>query len=296
MLKRRILNYGLAGLLLAVPAILLHANLKQPEALNSFDQAVLRVSSPLQALVSWSIEGLGGLWNRYVWLVDVDEENRELRAENQRLRNELAVAVRRASDVEVLEQLVGLRRETPADTIGARVVAASINSFFRVSRIRLDRGQDEIATGMSVISESGLVGRIGRVYGDYADVLLAVDPQSSISVEIARTGSRGSLRGTARDDSYVCEIEMLERDDKPVEVGDLVVTSDLGDVPGGIPVGQVVKVNTKDYGMFQEVEVAPAVDFSTLRTVLILLARPPKPDPDAGKRDRSEPAFGARPY
>ena len=296
MLKRRILEYGLSALLLAIPTLIFHANLQSRDDISGFDKAVLRVSSPLQALVSWVVEGIGGVWNRYVWLVDVAEENDELRADNQRLRHELALARRRATDTEVLEKLVGLRRRTPADSMGARVVSASTNAHFRVTRIRLDRGQNDVATGMPVINEHGLVGRIGRAYGEYSDVLLATDPQSSISVKVERTSSRGSLKGLGRDDSYACEIEMLERSKDPVEEGDLIVTADVGDIPEGIPVGVVTRVTTKDYSMFQSVEVAPVVDASKLRNVIVLLAKPPDPDPDARKPHRPEPAFGADPY
>ena len=295
-IKRRILDYGLSAILLIIPVLLLHSNLKNPENVNAFDQAVLRVSSPLQKAASWVIEGMGGLFTRYVVLIDIEEENDELRRENRRLREELAKAKRRAADAEVLEQLVGLRRRTPADTIGARVIAASSNPYFRVSRITIDRGEDEIEPGMPVINQHGLVGRVGRVYGLYADVLLTSDPSSSIYVKVQRTGSQGALRGLGRDDSYACEIEMLERGKEPVQENDIIVTSGLGEFPAGIEVGRVAKVTTKDYGMFQEVEVTPVVDFSNLESVIILLAPPPSPDPNGGKRLRSERAFGAEPF
>lgn len=296
MLKRRIIDYGLSAVLLAIPALILHASLKKPDSLNGFDQAVLRVSSPLQAGASWVIEGIGGLWNRYVWLVDVEDENDELRRENRMLREELAKAKRRATDVEVIEELVGLRKRTPADTIGGRVISSSANSYFRVSRIRIDRGENEVETGMPVINQDGLIGRIGRVYGEYADVLLTSDPASSVDVKVQRTGSQGSLRGLGREDSYACEIEMLQRGKEPVQVGDLIVTSGLGDFPAGIFVGHVEKVTTKDYALFQEVEVKPIADFSNLTNVLVVLAKPPSADPDAGKRRSAERAFGASPF
>lgn len=295
-LKRRILDYGLSAVLLAIPALILHANLKNPDKLNRFDQAILRVSSPLQRAASWLIEGVGGVWTGYVVLVDVEDENEELRAENRRLREELVKVKRRAADAEVLEELAGLRRRTPADTIGGRVIAASSNPYFRVSRIRIDRGKGEIEPGMPVINEHGLVGRVGRVYGSYSDVLLTTDPSSSIAVKVQRTGSQGSLRGLGREDSYACEIEMLERGREPVQEGDLIVTSGLGEFPAGIEVGHVRKVTTKDYDMFQEVEIKPVVDFSNLEYVIVLLAPPPSPDPGGGKPRRSERAFGVEPY
>jgi cell shape-determining protein MreC len=57
------------------------------------------------------------------------------------------------------------------------------------------------------------------------------------------------------------------------------------------------KVSTvaKDDGMFQRVEVEPAVDVSRVRAVEVLLAPPPPPDPDSKQKRKSEPAFGGRP-
>jgi rod shape-determining protein MreC len=78
-------------------------------------------------------------------------------------------------------------------------------------------------------------------------------------------------------------------------VGDEVVTSGLGaSFPPGLVVGKVTKINGDD-GMFQSVEVEPAVDVSRVRAVMVLLAPPPPPDPDAKQKKRSEPAFGGRP-
>jgi rod shape-determining protein MreC len=295
-LRRRILDYSLAVLLLAVPILILYSSLKNPDKLNGFDHAVLRVSSPLQAGVSWMIGGAGGVWNRYVWLVDVEEENAELRAENRRLRQRLAEVERAVSDSALLESLIDLKRSTAAETVGAHVTAASMNSHFRVVRIKLDRGESEVEPGMPVIDANGLVGRIQNVYGNYSDVLLVTDPQSSIDIRIPRTGGRGVLTGLSRDDKYLAEIEYLERD-KEVQVGDMVVTSGLGtSLPAGIPVGKIAKVKTTDYGLYQEVEVVPTVDFTALETVLIVLAPPPPADPDAGESKRSGRAFGARPF
>lgn len=287
--RRRLLDYGLAAALLAAPILLLQAGLKEPSRLNGFDQAVLRISSPLQAAMSWVVEGIGGVWNRYVGLVDVEEENRELRAANTRLHGELAAARRAAADNGLLQELVQLRRHTDAETIGARVVSSSISPYFRVVRLRLDRGEGEVQVGMPVLDERGLVGRIHRVFGRHSDVLLVTDPDSSIDVIIPRTGGRGWVTGMARDDLYRCKIEFLERG-KPVKVGDPVVTFGLGALPAGIPVGVVSAVHAVDYRMYQEVEIEPAVDFGSLRRVLVVLSPPPPPDPDGAAPAEAEPA------
>ncbi len=295
-LQRRLVDWSLVGLLIVMPALVLRASLSRGEP-SGMDRALLRITAPLEAGVTWVVGGLGGIWSRYVALVDVEGENRELRAENDELRKQLATMSRRAFDATALEDLAVVKRQTPADTVGARVIGAPLSPQFRVLRIRIDRGDKDVAPGMPVIVGTGPVGRIDKVYSDYADVTLISDPASSIEVVVPRTGGRGMLTGLGRPDSYACAIEWLERQAKPedrIKVGDEVVTSGLGaSFPPGLVVGKVSKV-ARDDGMFQQVEVEPAVDVSRVRTALVLLAPLPPVDPDAKTKKRSEPAFGGR--
>jgi rod shape-determining protein MreC len=295
-LKRRYIDYALAGLLLLLPALLLRSSLKAPEEQGGFDKAILRISSPLQAGANWVVGGIGGYWGDYLWLVDVEDENDRLRDANLRLREELGQARRTAAELAQLEELVGLKGRTQAETAAAHVIASSINAHFRVNRIRIDRGGDQVRVGMPVISADGLVGRVLHSYGDHSDILLVSDPQSSIDVVIPSTGGRGLLNGLASEDSYVCEIEYLEQG-KKVSVGDEVVTSGLGKhFPEGLVVGKIASVDSAQHGLYQKVTVKPAVEFSSLDAVLILLAPPPPSDP-AREIDRQSPiAHGMEPY
>jgi rod shape-determining protein MreC len=296
-LRRRLVDWSLTGILILVPILVLRASLARGTP-SAIDVAVLRITAPIEAGVSWVVEGVGGMWHRYVALVDVEDENRELRDENDKLRKQLATMTRKAFDVAALEDIATVKRKTPADTLGGRVIGAPLSPNFRVVRLRIDRGEHEVAPGMPVITGDGPVGRINKIYGDYADVTLISDPASSVEVVVPRTGGRGILTGLGRADSYACTIEWLERQSRPdakVQVGDDVVTSGLGaSFPPGLAVGKVIKVD-RDDGMFQRVEVAPAVDVSRVRAVEVLLAPPPPPDPDAKTKRKSEPAFGGRP-
>ena len=244
-LRRRLVDWILAGLLIAIPTLVLRssANSGSPSTL---DKAVLRITAPLSAGVSWVVEGVGGLWSRYVGLVGVERENRELREENEKLRRELSTMSRRAFDVDALEQLAELKRKTPADTLGARVIGAPLSPFFRVLRIRIDRGQHEVDTGMPVISAAGLVGRIAKTYGEYADVMLVSDPGSSVDVLVPSTGGRGVLTGLGKTDSYGCQLQWLERPSGPtapgteLKVGDAVYMSDIVESGAAAKVGLVM--------------------------------------------------------
>jgi rod shape-determining protein MreC len=296
--RRRLVDWTLTGLLIVIPALVLRASLERgtPSAL---DEALLRITAPLQTGVTWIAEAIGGVWTRYVALIDVEDENRELREDNERLRKELATATRRAHDIAALEELALVKPRTDADMIGARVIAAPLSPTFRVLRLRIDRGEREVQPGMAVIAGNGPVGRVDKVFGDYADVMLVSDTRSQIDVVVKRTGRRGFLIGLGRDDSYACKLDSLElasQADQRARVGDEIITAsgDRSIFPPGILIGTISALDGDD-GMLQRVEVTPSVDVSLVRAVMVLLARPPPTDPDAKTKKRSEPAFGTRP-
>ena len=125
---------------------------------------------------------------------------------------------------------------------------------------------------MPVITSEGLVGQIRRSWGQgrYSDVLLTVDRTSAVDVVIQRTGARGILRGTGEDDRYLGQIQYLRREDD-IRVGDLVHTSGLGQrFPASILVGRVTRIVRREFGLSQEAEITPAVNFSSLDEMLIL--------------------------
>jgi len=236
-LTRRARELVIVATLLAVPVLFLRANLAASDHLNVVDRAILRVSAPLQAGLTAAVRGIGNLWTKYIALVHVKQDNARLVDENAKLRAELVAARNAAAREGELEKLLALRASLQFDTLSARVVAVETSAFFRVVRVKLDRGGDEIKPGMAVIASAGVVGRVQRVFGGWCDVLLAADPKSSIDVIVARTGGRGVVKGIAGSDRYRTRIEYLERKDEAAE-GDLVVTSGLGAFfPRDLPVG-----------------------------------------------------------
>ena len=62
------------------------------------------------------------------------------------------------------------------------------------------------------------------------------------------------------------------------------VTTGLGGFPRDVQVGKVSRVVKNPAGLYQEIEVTPDVDFARLSEVLVVVAPPPTPDPEAGKK------------
>ena len=125
------------------------------------------------------------------------------------------------------QRLLGLRDQTPAETIAARVIASTPRRTSAWRASRSTRARASSSRGMPVLTPEGVVGRINRVAGQTSDIMLLVDPRSAIDVVIPRTGGRGILRGKSGENGYRCSIEYLVRGE-PAQEGDKVVTSGLG--------------------------------------------------------------------
>lgn len=269
-LLKRYMNLIISVMLLIIPFFFLRANIRSPEKLTPIDRFILKLSAPIQWVVKVSVEWFGDLWSNYIYLIKVKEKNDYLMKEIKRLKEENRRLSSLAEENRRLRNMLEFKENFMWDMISAKVIARDINSVFRTVRVRLDRGEDTVAPGMVVVAPEGLVGEIIRVWSGFSDVMIVPDTGSSIDVEIERTKARGILKGTGGNNSYICKISFLKRDED-VKTGDLVITSGVGrKFPRGILVGTVSKVIKKSFGLYQEVEVEPSVDFSTLSEVFII--------------------------
>jgi len=266
-------------LLLAVPFFVLRSNMKKPENLGPIDRAILRVSAPIEYAAATLARGISDVFADYIYLVDVKNDNEKLRYENARLREDVHRLEHFQAENQDLRRLLGLHQQTAGETVSALVVGKDFNEFFRVTRVVLDRGSRDVKPHMPVISPDGVVGSVLHVYSDTVDVELAVDVAFGVDVEDDRTKARGFVRGTGDLARHWSKVEMVDSRDT-VEVGDLLVTSGKGKwFPAGIPVARVTKVIKRELGRDQEVEAQPAVDFTRLDSVLILLTGAPEESP-----------------
>lgn len=268
---KRYRDFAIVVVLMTVPFFVLRANMKKPENLNAVDRTFLRISVQMEIVVSFLARGMAGVWDDYVYLVDVKKDNERLAYDNARLRESVHRLEQSQVDNQQLRRLLQLRETVPGDTVSAQVVGKDFTEFFRVTRVVLDRGSRDIRPHMPVIAPDGVVGAVLHVAGDSVDVQLAVDAAFGIDVEDERTKARGFVRGTGDPQRYACKVEMVDSRDE-VEIGDLLVTSGKGKwFPRGLPVARVTKVNKRELGRDQEVEAVPTVDFSRLDSVLLLV-------------------------
>lgn len=242
-----------------------------------YEEAFWRMLSPPQRLCTSIDRGLGGLWHRYADLVDLQQENDELRSrllEEDRLRAEV-------QEVEAenarLRTLLAYRERFRGEGIVARVIANDPRAEFK--SILIDRGtEDGIEPLMPVMGPRGLVGKVGKVAAHEARVILITDPNSAVDVMLQRSRVRGMVVGAAwhtelKAGYYLTRLEYLLSASDVLE-GDAVATSGLdGIFPAGLPVGTVTDLRLSRYGIFRDANVIPFEEMAELQEVLVLVAK-----------------------
>lgn len=266
-------------LALAVPFWFLRASMRDPTEVAGPDKIVVRIAAPIQGVAATFARGISDVWGDYVYLVDVKENNAELSSDNAQLRDRVRALEALEQENARLRRLLDLKGSIKADVLSARVIGKNTNEFFRVMRVTLDRDIGDVGPNLPVIASDGVVGTTLKGAGNTVDVRLVVDAGSGVDAVVQRTGARGFVRGTGNDRKYEIDVEYMQRTDE-VDVGDLLVTSGVGRrFPKGIPVGRVIEVVRRDFGIYQRVVAAPTVDFSRLEEVLIVTTPPPEEPP-----------------
>ncbi len=260
---------------LVVPFFFLKANLSEESQLNPVDRVILTISAPIQWAATAAAEFIGDVWTDYMYLVDVKEENEQLRFELQRLRAENNLYLESAQEVRRLRQMLGFADTFGGELKAARVIGRGTSEQFRVVRLRIEAGEDLVSKAMPVVTYDGLVGQITETTGSYSEVLLTVDRKSQVPVVVQRNGAQGILRGTGELDRYTCDVEYLLRSDEVREGDQLFTSAAGGKFPEGILAGRVFSVTRENLGLFQKVVVEPAVNFSRLKEVFVI-TKPPK--------------------
>jgi rod shape-determining protein MreC len=260
----------LITLLILVVLLVYSANLRKKTTTTLFERAVLTLTEPLQQ----GIHGVGAsiydLWNNYLSLVDTRQQNITLIKMNRELRAKLVAVKEIQLENQRLKKLLDFVQADPRQVLPALVVAEDASSWART--IVIDKGLNHgVHEGQSVVVAEGVVGRVIKVAGNSSRVLLVTDASSSVAGLVQRTRTRGVARGNG----VHLTLEFALRSD-PVKRDDLVVTSGMGGVfPKGLVVGRVAAVHRDAFGLFQRIDLIPAVDFSRLEEVLVLLETEP---------------------
>lgn len=263
---RRIRFYLLSGLLLTLFLIMMVSTLSQRE-FGLSHKIILELVGPLQTTIS-KVTTLGhNISEDFMGLWHVQAENKRLRAELEKYKNDTNKFREAVATNVQLRRLLEFKETLPAPTLSCRIVGRDPSLWFHT--VIIDRGSsDGVEKGMPAVAVGGVVGHVLGTSANYSKVLLAIDPNSAIDALVQRSRVRGIIKGEGSN-TYRLHYVLKSSD---VKEGDEVVTSELGGVfPKGMLIGKVARVSENRRGMFQQVEIEPAVDFSRLENLIIVM-------------------------
>ena len=232
------------------------------------------VFSEVQRVTWTSVAFVRDTWQSYVALRDLHGENERLRDEIVQLQVRLQEQRDAVQESQRLEELLDLRRNLPLTTVAARVIAGEASPAFR--SITIDRGRrDGLGRDMAAIAPVGVVGRLVRVGERASAVQILIDRAAAVGALIERSRASGVVVGVAGDPplqmQYVSDVA-------DVIVGDTLVTSGVdGIYPKGFVIGQVESIERG--ASERQIRVRPAVDFTRLEEVLVVVPPPAKDAP-----------------
>jgi len=234
---------------------------------NPAERFVAEIVAPLQKLFVGTLSIAKDTWSDYFFLVETRQENlllekkiALLEIENSRYQ-ELLLANQR------LQKLLNFQENTDEPLLSARVIGWDSSGLFK--SIIIDKGENHgLMVNMPVVNPAGVVGRVVSVSPDYAQVLLVTDQNSAVDGLVQRSRGRGMVKGRRSNECYFDYV--IKTCD--IRTGDIVVTSGFGRIfPKGLHLGVVEEIKDSPNKLFKDVRVAPAVDFSKLEEVLIVL-------------------------
>jgi len=224
-------------------------------AVTPFERAFNRVQNG-----SWN------LWHNYFYLRGVRQENRDLKAQLEQLRIDQVRMSEDAQQARRLQVLLGFKEQYIQKTLPAQVIGSSGSEQSR--SVFIDKGEkDGLKPDMAVITSTGIVGKVLKVFRSTAQVLLIDDQSSGVGGILDKSRLQGIVRGTPAGEV------VLERvmSDETVQAGENVMTSG-GDriFPKGLPVGTVTKVSPGS-DLFLNIRLRPAANLNKLEEVLVVL-------------------------
>jgi rod shape-determining protein MreC len=258
---------------LAVAAFLLMAA-SGLTLLDPVENVTLDVTAPIQEVMSDTTRPIADWVNNISDAGQLSDENKQLRAENESLRNDLVRAREDSVELKNLQDLSGVREQFPNDTFLTSSVIARDSSNLR-SVVAIDVGSsDGVREGMIVVTEGrSLVGTISKTFDDYAWVTLITDPKSAVSAMVQESRAEGVVAGNY-DGHLVME---FVGQGAAVKEGDFVMTSGVGGgYPPGVVIGRVSDVEKTEQDLFQQVRVDHLASLSDLENVMVLTSFEPK--------------------
>ena len=240
---------------------------------NVLGYAVVPVERAFEATRRWAT----GVGEYFATLRNLTKEVEELRNKVEELQSQNNRLIMVDDYNRRMARLLRLADEFHQfETMAAEITSKDPGNWFNAYHVNKG-GNHGVEVNMWVVHEWGLAGRVTEVYNTYSKIVSLIDDTSRISARTVRPNDPEHVHGTGyvMGDTFLmmeglCKMERIP-EDADVRVGDIVLTGHLSTIfAPNILIGTISEVWRNTDGS-QSAIVTPAVDFSDMEAILIVL-------------------------
>lgn len=208
---------------------------------------------------------------------EVKKENETLKSKNSQLKQKAAAYDSLKNENAELKRMFKFKEEhSQYDYVGGDIVLKSGSGILKGYVINKGT-KDGIKPGMAVINDAGLIGKVTSAANNYCKIETISSENVSVAALIQRTQVNDCIvtgyTDNADKSKNLAILTMLPLN-SDIKEGDTIVTSGIGsDYPKDIIIGKVTSVEDNKGKMEREAIIEPAVDFTRLQRVFIVVPK-----------------------
>lgn len=227
---------------------------------------------PLESLFNSIGKAVSGSWDTIITLSTLKKENDHLKAEIDKLKvRQIGLDLLR-SENRRLRSALQYMEDQPHEFVPAEVISVNPNNWNQT--VVINKGKNyQLVKNMAVVTPQGVVGRIGEVRGNTAEVILMTDPRDGnfIGGVVNRTGNMVIVTGGGQYRGECSVKPAVESYFINIKIGDLIVTSETSEIyPRGVPIGRISKINKMTNNLVSKASLKPTVNLGLLQTVYVI--------------------------
>jgi rod shape-determining protein MreC len=166
-----------------------------------------------------------------------------------------------------LKESLAFKNKSALRLIPARIISRPADNWSL--SFMIDKGSySGIRRGMSVINYLGLVGRVVETTASTSRIMLLNDSNLGVSGIVQRSRQEGLICGTLGSNLIMKYLP----EEADIKIGDMVISSGLDNIyPKGILIGKVIEIGKELSGLSRYALIRPAVNFSNIEEILVVI-------------------------
>ena len=231
--------------------------------------------NPVQSIVYKATNRVKESVDFFLNFSEVQEENKNLITENEKLKDKLLEYSDLADENERLRQILNFTEEhNNYDYVGCDIIGYPNNNIS--DGYFINKGENaNIQKGMVVVAAQGLVGQVTSVGSNWSIVQSLANENIVVAVMADSTReATGYIKGYKdRQNRNLAKVYDLPIDSE-IKEGDVIMTSGVGMLyPKEIRIGEVTKVEEDKVKVMKSAIVKPYVDFNKLEELFVIVPK-----------------------